>query len=493
MTLRAFIVDDERSSRMILSKMLQKLKHDVIVVGEASDGSSALKMLERTPVDLIFLDLQMPGMSGVEFLESASLGTHTQVILVTADQAFALQAYEYGITDYLLKPYAQGRLNSAIERAIRRKEDTIDSVMRSTDSIIIRLLKFMYSRQMEVLRPIPYRQSLFGYHYPFLSTHFSFSREFEILNILEKMEEAGLLSSSFENSVYLCNQCHNSYLNIRETCQKCDSSNLHSEDIVHHFSCGYVGPISDFNDPNDVNSLKCPKCSKVLKHIGVDYDKPSAMYHCHNCGSKSQNPMLTSKCMNCTIEVPVENLVYKQFKSFQLTEQGRSAARSGVNITLESLTGTSDSGFSPSRGGIFERSVKKEILRKRQANFDCSVALMQLDQIHTIMEKIEVNAQDQLYDELQDIIYKDLDPLCEIELRKPDLVYMLLPEKNLPKTNDLLDKIGSRLSMLLRENYRNSTFRTRFVAEDLTANDSYSGLMDKLNQRIAEMRQIPTY
>lgn len=484
MTLRAFIVDDERSSRMILSKMIQRVDHDVLIVGEASDGASALKMLERTPVDLIFLDLQMPGMSGFYFLENATLGDRTQIILVTADKAFALQAYEYGITDYLLKPYAQGRLDAAIDRAVRRKEDSLQSIMRSTDSIILRLLKFMYTRQVEHLVPIPHRSSLIGYYYPFLSVHYSFSREKEIFTVLEAMEGAGLLSSDFEESLYLCNQCYNSFLNIREACPKCGSSNLGSEDIIHHFSCGYVGPVSDFVDKKESNVLRCPKCEKKLKHIGVDYDKPSAMYNCKSCGNKTQNPLLTSRCMNCEIEVPVENLQNKHLKRYQLTEQGRAAARSGVNITLDSLVGDGTTSNSPMKGGIFERSVKKEILRKKQANFNCTVSLMEFKNIKSIIQQLDQPSQDQLFDELQDIIFTELDPLAEIELRKPTYVYILQPEKDVRQTEETFERMGERLISLLRETYPTVGFRTRYVVESLEATDSYNALLNRLSERL---------
>lgn len=481
MKLNALIVDDERSLRMMLTKMIQKASNQVNIIAEAADGQSALRIVENEKIDLIFLDLQMPGMSGFEFLEAATLDIDTQVILSTADKAFALKAYEYGITDYLLKPYSVSRLKQSIDRAIKRKEESLESTNSKTDSMMLRLLKFMHSREINELKPIPYRNSLIGYHYPFLSIHFDFDKEIEVLNLLQKMEKAGYLSEAFEESIYLCNQCSNSYLNIREVCPKCESGNLKSEDIVHHFSCGYVGPLSDFMDESSPNAMRCPKCEKTLKHIGVDYDKPSAMYNCNNCGAQTQNPLLKSQCKNCLVEVPVENLVNRHIHSYQITEHGHIIARSGVNINLGSQEQRSIEGdHKLLRGGTFERSVKKEILRKKQAQFDCTIALIKLENLGVLVDSMDPVDAENLYKDLQEIVFNDIDPLCETEVSKPDFIFMLLPEKNEEKASIIVKQIVSRLELLLYDNYPAVAIQSAMVVETVRETDTFNGLVKKI-------------
>lgn len=481
MKLNALIVDDERSLRMMLTKMIQKASNQVSIVAEAADGQSALRIVENEKIDLIFLDLQMPGMSGFEFLEAATLDIDTQVILSTADKAFALKAYEYGITDYLLKPYSVSRLKQSIDRAIKRKEESLESTNSKTDSMMLRLLKFMHSREISELKPVPYRDSLIGYHYPFLSIHFDFDKEIEVLNLLQKMEKAGYLSEEFDESIYLCNQCSNSYLNIREVCPKCESGNLKSEDIVHHFACGYVGPLSDFMDDSSPNAMRCPKCEKTLKHIGVDYDKPSAMYNCNNCGAQTQNPLLKSQCKNCLVEVPVENLVNRHIHSYQITENGHIIARSGVNINLSNNEKRSIEGdHKLLRGGTFERSVKKEILRKKQAQFDCSIALIKLENLGVLVNSMDPVDAENLYKDLQEIVFNDIDPLCEIEVSKPDFIFILLPEKNEEKASVMVKQIVSRLELLLYDNYPAVGIQSSMVVETVRETDTFNGLVKKI-------------
>jgi DNA-binding LytR/AlgR family response regulator len=117
MTLRTLIVDDEPVARQILREELE-LMTDVEIVGEAGDGASALEAIARSRPDLVLLDLQMPGMSGFDVVRSFQRGPHLPVVIVvTAFDQHAIEAFEAGAIDYLLKPVGEERLHRAIERA----------------------------------------------------------------------------------------------------------------------------------------------------------------------------------------------------------------------------------------------------------------------------------------------------------------------------------------------------------------------------------------
>src|SRR5580658_4768190 len=113
MTLKTLIVDDEPIARKVLREELQSIR-DVEVVGEAENGAAALEEIRRHSPDLVLLDLQMPLMGGLEVVRSLKRGTHMPVIvIVTAYDSFAIQAFEAGAVDYLLKPVGQERLSQA--------------------------------------------------------------------------------------------------------------------------------------------------------------------------------------------------------------------------------------------------------------------------------------------------------------------------------------------------------------------------------------------
>jgi len=119
MPLRTLIVDDEPIARKVLREELDSFD-DVEIIGEADNGAIALEKISADHPDLVLLDLQMPVMGGLEVVRSLRQGTHMPVIvMVTAYDHYALQAFEAGAIDYLLKPVGGARLAEAVERARR--------------------------------------------------------------------------------------------------------------------------------------------------------------------------------------------------------------------------------------------------------------------------------------------------------------------------------------------------------------------------------------
>jgi DNA-binding LytR/AlgR family response regulator len=117
--LRTLIVDDEPVARKVLREELECLG-GIEIVGEAENGAAALEKISAQHPDLVLLDLQMPGMGGLEVVRNLRRGKHMPVIVVvTAWDQYALQAFEAGAIDYLLKPVGEERLADAVERARR--------------------------------------------------------------------------------------------------------------------------------------------------------------------------------------------------------------------------------------------------------------------------------------------------------------------------------------------------------------------------------------
>lgn len=113
--MKALIVDDEPIARLVLREQLEDFP-DVILVGEASTGEDAVEQIARVQPDLVFLDLQMPEMDGFAVARSLRGQRLPLVIYVTAFDKHALQAFETGAVDYLLKPVRRERLQAALEK-----------------------------------------------------------------------------------------------------------------------------------------------------------------------------------------------------------------------------------------------------------------------------------------------------------------------------------------------------------------------------------------
>src|SRR4029078_3947985 len=110
---RCIIVDDEALARQVIQSHLQKMP-GFEVVAMCSNGSEAAAALKDFDVDLIFLDIQLPGVTGLNFLRT--LQSPPLVILTTAYAAYALESYEFSVIDYLLKPISFERFRKAINK-----------------------------------------------------------------------------------------------------------------------------------------------------------------------------------------------------------------------------------------------------------------------------------------------------------------------------------------------------------------------------------------
>jgi two-component system LytT family response regulator len=126
MTIRTLIVDDEPLGRGGISARLQN-EADIEIIGECANGRLAVAAIRQYSPDLLFLDVQMPGMSGFEVLQTAGADAVPVVIFVTAFDEYALRAFEVHALDYLLKPIDDERFRLALQRArthLRQKTES---------------------------------------------------------------------------------------------------------------------------------------------------------------------------------------------------------------------------------------------------------------------------------------------------------------------------------------------------------------------------------
>ena len=115
--IRSLIIDDERGARQELARMLKSYPQ-VTVLGEAANADEAEQLIRLLKPDLIFLDIQMPGRTGFDLLET--LVHVPQVIFVTAFDSYAVKAFEVSAMDYLMKPVREERFKSAMDKTIEK-------------------------------------------------------------------------------------------------------------------------------------------------------------------------------------------------------------------------------------------------------------------------------------------------------------------------------------------------------------------------------------
>ena len=136
MTYKAVIIDDEKPARDIIRTFLRDIA-EIEVLAECSDGFSGLKAVQELKPDLVFLDIQMPKLTGFEVLEL--IENPPVIIFSTAYDQYAIKAFEMNAADYILKPYSRERFTQAVGKAVARLQSglsvqpEIQKILQSAD------------------------------------------------------------------------------------------------------------------------------------------------------------------------------------------------------------------------------------------------------------------------------------------------------------------------------------------------------------------------
>ena len=454
------------------------------LIGIAKNGAEAKELYnsEQNNIDVVFLDVKMPDMTGFDVLDEIERRDDIQIVMVTGQQERAIDAFDYGITDYLVKPFSSERFEKTLSRVERNHSRTTDDTIPE-NRIIKKIAEYMFSRDLNALEPIPTRYGKMGYVYPMLTANFEFEREHEILKLMNAAEKSGFFTSSFADSLHVCNSCFSSYLHYRECCPKCGSSDINNEDLIHHFQCANVSAQGDYYEAGDTTDMVCPKCNRILKHIGVDYDKPGVIYNCQNCDHTFQNPQINSLCLNCGTENKVEHLVKRKFKNYFLTSLGRDAAQGKVAVKLsgyEDLNGIIDEPY-------FLRILKRESERKKEAEFQSCIGAVKFMNFSDLQSAIGKGEIERLVSELQEIISGIIKPADEIIFRNLDTALILFSEKGRQQSEVILDEICESLREFIRDNFNDFELElasaSNLVEENTSTRNQVDNLLEKLEKQ----------
>ena len=157
-SIRTLIVDDEPLARERLHELLDEAP-GVTVADDVEDGPEAVEAIREQAPDLVFLDVQMPGMSGIDVIEEIGQDRMPVTVFVTAYDQYAIKAFDLAAVDYLLKPFDDERF----EQALRRAREQVAS--QDDDAISERLLRLLRERDPSLLeeesaRDAPYLERI---------------------------------------------------------------------------------------------------------------------------------------------------------------------------------------------------------------------------------------------------------------------------------------------------------------------------------------------
>lgn len=369
-----------------------------------------------------------------------------------------------------LKPFKEHieRIKSYVDEFKEIKTDFVGK------NLLLKLLRYMLSRD-KTLKPIPTHSSLTGYSYPFLEASIDDDQYNEIHNIFSAATERGFLIPNFIDLVHLCSNCHSGFVNYREICPKCQSIKLNAQHSIHHFVCGYVGPESDFFHDK---KLICPKCSRQVRHIGVDYDKPSVIQECEN-GHVFQEPEMVTFCFRCQQENDLNTIVDYQINEYSISNTGIGVARSGENKKDEPVEIQGIITYP-----LFKTLVKLEGERQKITNSSIAVSYVNFLMSTETLKK-QVNNYKEFIIDIITLFRNLLKPTDIIAVPVEDIILVFSAESNAIDTKKRLGVTLSKVRETMTKNGKlNSEDQMMVHSFDLTQEIGAEGVFELINDEV---------
>lgn len=154
MTISALVVDDEPIARRAIVRLL-KNDPDVELAGECGDGTSAVQAIRQHSPDLVFLDVQMPAMTGIDVVAAIGTTYMPAIVFVTAYEQYAVRAFEANAVDYLIKPFSRERFAASLSR-VKQRLAARDSGAELSSARILQALQALRQRD-DYLERVPVR------------------------------------------------------------------------------------------------------------------------------------------------------------------------------------------------------------------------------------------------------------------------------------------------------------------------------------------------
>ena len=188
---KVIIVDDENAGRKLIKQYLEDFP-ELILLGEANNGVDAVKIINEFKPDLVFLDIQMPGLTGFDVL--THLDELPQIIFSTAYDQFALKAFEVHAVDYLLKPYTKERFKKAVEKLSinnqkNKAQELTSSLLMDAATYPEKILVQFQNKLVTIAVSEIIRIEAFGDYSKIITNNKIFLSNYGISNLEEKLND----------------------------------------------------------------------------------------------------------------------------------------------------------------------------------------------------------------------------------------------------------------------------------------------------------------
>jgi hypothetical protein len=184
------------------------------------------------------------------------------------------------------------------------------------------ILRYLATRELPALEPRRNPQAPLGWAWPPLDLLAAGDPSDDLAALCR----AGLLRRSFHDRIHVCPTCQDARLAFREVCGACQSPNVRRGEALHHYRCGHVACEDRFRRGAD---LVCPACEGRLRHVGIDYERPTGLLFCDACGVSDGEGITRARCLACGAVSTPEAVGERVIWTYEITAEGQAAARAG--------------------------------------------------------------------------------------------------------------------------------------------------------------------
>jgi GGDEF domain-containing protein len=377
--------------------------------------------------------------------------------------------------DVEVESLSDGRVDfGRIAESVATAESILKSLATLTElktesfetAAMLRILRFLYTRKIKLV-PVISPSSKYGYIYPIAAHQFPDTEDWRVFEMLALMERENLILGTFVDRMHHCNKCYSGFMNFREICPTCRSAYLSVENVVHHFPCGAVYPESKFSAGDQ---LICPKCNKVLRHIGMDYEKPSVIFECHGCEATFQEPSVEVFCFHCQAKSPVEQTIVHDVKVYELTPTGANCAIHGLRFSIADFLKDK---LDLVEYAHFKRLLALESERKKRYKRESSVGFLQITNFQDVYMQVG-ERKNELALEMAKIIKDALRKTDVISALNESTFLLLLLETPPEKAKVALERVKVGIGDVLRNNFSlpEKTFIPQISVNTVPADES---------------------
>lgn len=334
---------------------------------------------------------------------------------------------------------------SASFEAINQWIDAIPDVATVSDSSSrFKTLRLMASRDLKIT-PYYTVEHHNGFNYPKLKPLFA-KKDNSIERTLEFLEQQQLITAKLKRRAHFCPHCDCAFLNFKETCPDCQSDNIETDELIHHFKCGHTDSAAKFKH---FNKMQCPKCDNDLKHIGVDYDKPSTFHECNECSHTFQDPRVLADCYNCHRTMEPDNLDLRDINEYEVSALGKNAAIFGLDALFTSILSTDLNLYAQDEFKNFLAVERSRI--KRYKLSQSSIALIHLGNLESLFETLGKKAE-QVFKELS-VVFKSVFRESDvISARNESVFCVLMTETSETNANLAISRLSASVDDLFKTN-----------------------------------------